>query len=118
MIPYLGALFIMAGLQDLWKADECLADHENNQFSLNTDLQSKADKPTNFELYSDRMVRIFPTYVFDSRCRVRPGPETQRVNFDALKNLLLSNDLARNVELDWVSAKNLRFLDGADMLGE
>ena len=64
------------------------------------------------------MHRIFPTYVFDERCRIRPGPDTQRVNFNSLKELLLSKDLARNSELDWVSAKHLRFLDGAEMLGQ
>ena len=64
------------------------------------------------------MHRIFPTYVFDERCRIRPGPDTQRVNFNSLKELLLSKDLARNSELDWVSAKHLRFLDGTEMLGQ
>ena len=87
-------------------------------FSLNPALQSKPDAPTEFELYSDRMTRIFPTYIFDQRCRIRPGPHTQTVNFEQLKDLLLSKDLARNLELDWVSAKHLRFLDGSDMSGQ
>ena len=60
-------------------------------------------------------MRIFPSYVLDEALRIRPGPETPRVNFVNLKELLLSTDLERNAELEWASAKNLRFLDGSDM---
>ena len=60
-------------------------------------------------------MRIFPTYVLDESLRIRPGPETPRVNFLNLKDILLSTDLERNAELEWANAKNLRFLDGADM---
>ena len=45
------------------------------------------------------MVRVYPTYKLDEKLRVRPGPESQRVNFVQLKQLLLSTDLARNEEL-------------------
>ena len=58
------------------------------------------------------MTRVFPTYIYDERCRIRPGPDTPTVNFNWLKELLLSKDLSRDAELDWVSANNLRFLDG------
>ena len=105
----------MIGIQDLYRNDECLADTENIRFSLNPAVQSTAEKPSQFELYSDRMVRLFPKYSFDDRLRIRPSTETPTVRFTNLKEILLSTDLARNAELDWVSAKNLRFLDGADL---
>ena len=54
--------------------------------------------------------------MLDEALRIRPGPETPRVNFVNLKELLLSTDLARNAELEWAGPKNLRFLDGTDML--
>ena len=34
-IPKLGSLFVLVGLQDIFRNDECLADLENNRFSLN-----------------------------------------------------------------------------------
>ena len=117
MIPMLAGFFIMVGLNDLFKNDEILADLMHNRFSLNPERQSTAAMTTEFELFSDRFVRLFPTYVLDYRCRIRPGPETQTANFDNLKSLLLCKDLSRNQELDWVSGKNLRFLDGSSMLG-
>ena len=61
---------------------------------------------------------MFPTYKTDWKGRVRPGPETPTVNLAKLKELLLSKDLSRNSELDWVSSKNLRFLDGTDIEGQ
>ena len=69
-------------------------------------------------IYSDRFTLTFPSYVLDDRTRIRPGPETPLINFANLKELLLSKDVARNVELDWVSSKNLRFLDGTDITGQ
>ena len=69
-------------------------------------------------LFSDRVHSMWPSYVLDERCRVRPGPQTPVVNFVTLKNLLLSRDLARNQELSWVSEKNLRFLDREDLTGQ
>lgn len=40
------------------------------------------------------------------------------MNFAQLKELLLSKDLSRSAELDWISSKNLRFLDGTDITGQ
>lgn len=87
------------------------------RFSLKRDNQSTKDNPTAYMLFSDRVRDVFPGYVVDDRCRMRPGPETLTVDFLNLKELLLSNDLARDSELDWISNKNLRFLDGTDMQG-
>lgn len=49
--------------------------------------------------------------------RIIPGPQTPVVNFKQLKDLLLSKDLSRDSELDWVSAGEFRYLDGEDMTG-
>ena len=114
-IPMIGQIFVLIGLQEIFRNDECLADPENNRFSINPAMQSTAENPTPFDLYSDRIARIFPTYVLDEGLRIRPGPETPRVNLVNLKELLLSTDLARNAELEWASPKNLRFLDGSDL---
>ena len=80
-------------------------------------MQSKAELPTEFELYSDRVTRLFPGYILTDRQFIRPGPETPTVNLVKLRELLLSQDLARNAELEWVSASSLRFLDGTDTRG-
>jgi len=51
--------------------------------------------------------------------RIRPGPETPRVNFQWLKELLLSKDLSRNTELEWIdNCKGLRFLEDQDITGD
>jgi len=80
----------------MFKNDEIFADLMHNRFSLNREHQSTSAKTTEFELFSDRFVRLFPTYVLDYRCRIRPGPETKTVNFAYLKELLLCKDLSRN----------------------
>lgn len=47
---------------------------------------------------------------------VRPGPETPRVNFQWLQELLLSKDLSRDAELEWIAnCKGLRFLEEQDL---
>ncbi len=117
MIPMLANLFLLIGLQDLQRNDEVLSDICNEHFTLRPELQSTEENPTDFMLFSDRFAQTFPTYYLDEGCRIRPGPETPRVNFVNLKELLLSKDLSRNEELSWINAKSLRFLDGQDMLG-
>ena len=94
-----------------------LIDLGHNRFSLNPMLQSTKDFPTEYETFSDRIARMFPTYRIDDLCRIRPGLETPVLNFAYLKDLLLSHDLSRNTELEWVSGKNLRFLDGTNIFG-
>jgi len=66
---------------------------------------------------SDRHVRKYPGYLLDERCRARPGPNTPTINFQQLKDILLSTDLSRNEELAWIKDNSFRFLDGQDMKG-
>ncbi len=98
--------------------DEVLTDMACARFSLNPAVQSTAENPSEFELFSDRVNRMWPSYVLDSRNRLRPGPETPTINLAWLKELLLSKDLSRNSELEWVSNNSLKYLDGADLQGE
>lgn len=56
--------------------------------------------------------------MLDENLVVRAGPETLTINFNHLKELLLSKDLNRLSELDWIQQQSLRFLDGTvDMKG-
>ena len=81
LVPMMSIFHLFVGLLDVFRNDEVLADYECNKFTLNPNHQSKADKPSEFELYSDRMARVFPTYKLDEKLRVRPGPESTTVNF-------------------------------------
>jgi len=58
------------------------------------------------------LLRKFPTYEFDERLRIVPGQNTPVINFDELKELLLSTDLSRNEELEFADKEEFRFLDG------
>lgn len=96
LVPMTTIFHLFVGLLDVFRNDEVLADYECNKFTLNPNLQSKVGRPSEYELYSDRIARVFPTYKLDEKLRVRPGPESQTVSFLWLKELLLSNDIARN----------------------
>jgi len=43
--------------------------------------------------------------------RVRPGPTTPVLNWNYMKDLLLSKDLTRLKELEWIDERTFRFLD-------
>ena len=103
LMPKVATPFILAGLQDLYRNDEVLCDLEINLFTLNPEHQRTEDNGKVFEVFSDRMARLYPTYEFDPKGRARPGPDTPRTNLRELKELLLSKDLERNAELDWVT---------------
>jgi len=47
---------------NLFKDDKVLADAEMNLFSLNPELQRNQANDSKFELCSDRMERLYPTY--------------------------------------------------------
>ena len=116
--PKMKDFYLFTALQDLYRNDELLADRAMERFSFNPEVQSTEKNVTEYELFSDRFTRMFPAYSLDERLRVRPGNETPRVNFKWLRELLLSQDLSRDGELEWIrDGKELRFLDGEDMLG-
>jgi hypothetical protein len=70
---------------DLYRNDELLADSRIDYFSLNPKLQGAS-----FELFSDRFVRMWPTYRYDEKLIIRPTAATPTINFNTLKRLLLS----------------------------
>ena len=49
--------------------------------------------------------------------KLYPKETTAVTNLEQLRDLLLSTDLSRNSELDWIDGKNFRFLDGKDIDG-
>ena len=117
-------------MQDVYKDDKFLADPEFERVSTNPDhqycrvnkdgqLMNSGDPKEAFELCSDRCARLFPTYKFDGHGIVQPGEDTPTVNFDWLKEFLLSDDMSRMDEMDWVEKGEYRFLDGqVDLTGD
>ena len=92
-------MVIMGILADMYRNDELLADREQCYWSVNEENQSKFEKQTEFELYSDRMKRLYPTYNLTDILKLIPGPATPVVNFNKLTEVLLSTDLQREAEL-------------------
>ena len=52
-----------------------------------------------FMLYSDRIVKKFPTYLLDDSLTLISGPDSELINFNQLKELMLSKDMTRLGEL-------------------
>ena len=64
------------------------------------------------------MARKYPDYEMDERCFIVPKIGTPTIKFSWLKELLLSKDLSREKELDWIDKEGFRFLDKSEnMLG-
>ena len=82
-------------LSEFYWNDDVLCDRENNHYSVNKRMQHTDINPTGFDLYSDRITRMFPGYAIDNEMRVRPGPDTPTLSFKYIKELLLSKDLSR-----------------------
>ena len=84
-------------MQSLFQDDLVLCDTEMNMYSL--DVSRQHSHTTNrdgiFELCSDRMQRLYPTYHLDKTCRFMPGPETPNINFTSIKEILLSKDMRK-----------------------
>lgn len=105
-------------LIDLYKNDEILADELCDAFSLRPEMQHTDDNPTGFRLMSDYMTHKYPQLVMDAEGVLHPKADAPVVNFYQLKELLLSKDLSRLRELDWISQEQNRFLDNTvDMTG-
>ena len=105
-------------LSDLFKDDRILCDSEMNLYSLNPDLQRTASNESPFELCSDRMQRLYPTYALHEDGVFLVGPETQTISFSELRSLLLSKDrdgYDRLIDL----TSQCKFLDGMqDLTGD
>jgi len=66
----------MGDVYDLFKDDLVLSDAEMNLFSLRPDLQRTASNESPFELCSDRMQRLYPTYSLSDEGVFQVGPKT------------------------------------------
>lgn len=85
-LPSLRPYITWQACLDMYQNDEIMADKLCDQFSLNPKLQRSASNPeSEYELFSDRFVRRWPTYCYDDKLIVRPTSETPRINFDTLK---------------------------------
>ena len=89
-----------------------------NRVTANPVHQRTESNESEFELYSDRHFRLFSCYDLSDRLVFRPKLDTPTINLKQLKEILLSKDLSRDKELDWISNGQLRFLDGEDIDGD
>ena len=81
-------------------------------------LQHSDSNDTKFRIYSDYFTIQYPQLVMDETGRMNPKADTPMLNFDQLKDLLLSKDLSRMAELEWIEKGPVRFLDDSvDMWG-
>ena len=99
-------------LFDLYRNDEVLCDRELNLWTLKRENQYSPTNKTDFLLFSDRLCKDFPGYQLDNLMTLRPKPDTPTMNFDVIKEILLSKDLSRNKELEYANSEEYRFLDG------
>ena len=67
---------------DLFRNDELMCDTECHRVSVDRKYQRTAEKQTEFELFSDRYMRCFPSYKLVERLRIVPGPDTPVVNWN------------------------------------
>ena len=95
-----------------------MCDTECHRISVDRNHQRTAENETEFELFSDRYQRRFSNYQLVDRLRFQPGPDTPVLNWNHMKDLLLSTDLSRAQELDWIDQGELRFLDGEGISGQ
>jgi len=64
-MPRLALVALQFAVCDLFKNDEILSDKCMDRLSVNVDLQSREGNETDYELFSDRFFRMYPTYVLD-----------------------------------------------------
>ena len=103
---------------DLVRNDELLTDDMMNRYTINRKYQRSSNNNEQFEFLSDRMARKYPRYEMDSRCFIVPKKGTPTVKFSWLKELLLSKNLSRENELNWIDSEGYRFLDKSEDMFE
>ena len=103
--PFKNPNFIIMSLEDLYYNDEILSDEHFHRYSLNPEMQHTDDNPTTFRLYSDYFTIKYSQCDLDRETGIlHPKANTPVVNFNELKELLLSKDLSRVSELDWIAS--------------
>jgi hypothetical protein len=93
---------IFASCCDLYQNDEILGSSNLETFSVNKKLQRSTSNPNSqYELYSDRYVRKYYQYSIDHNNLVlRANENTPTINFQKLKELMLSKDHSRMYEYE------------------
>ena len=79
----------------MFSENRVLADREMALLSLDSTKQrnEKTNPESPFELCSDRLQRLYPTYTYDGISGFVPKAGSETVNFANLKALLLSKDM-------------------------
>lgn len=110
---------IIACLWDLYTNDECMTDCEFNRFSADSSRQHiDFQDETGLYLYSDYYSKKYGHLQLDDAGVLYPKEDTPTLNFEYLRDLLLSKDLSRVSELEWIGKEPVRFLDNTvDMTG-
>ena len=113
-LPMINAkAYLEPAIFDLFRNDEILADEQLDRISMNHALQGD-----NYQLYSDRFAVKFPTYELDGQLKIVPGEHTIALNWNHLKDLMLSTDLSRLPELQKLGEGTPMLLDSkVDMKG-
>ena len=109
---------IMFACMDLYLQDELLASLNGEQFSLDPYQQRSHNNAVSvFELFSDRRQRCFSGYDFKPNGCIVPKETTPTINYNTLRDLLLSTDKSRMSEYETLIAGELKFLDKRVQLG-
>jgi hypothetical protein len=118
-MPYFTPWTLQFGCYDLFQNDELLADELCEKFTLDPKYQrNENNEDSQFELYSDRYMRKFSHFNIDDQLRFTPNEKAKTINFDNLKNILLSTDLGLITEYEKLVSGNLKFLDSkVNMVG-
>lgn len=66
---------------DFYRNDELLGDNELHTYTARQEMQDTPTNPTGYELFSDRIKRIYPNYILNNGLRIIAGPKTETVNF-------------------------------------
>lgn len=109
--PYMNCMIVFLCGADCYQNDEIMADQNLEKFTLNPALQGDV-----FELYSDRKDRKFPLYSLTPNLRLVANETTPTINFDHLKELLLSQGDSRREEYETLIKGDFKFLDKKSLL--
>lgn len=108
----MAANMIFFACMDLYQNDEILANYNMDKFSLNGQVQKSSKNPeSTFMLYSDRRVHKYSDYDLNETWHLIPKATTPTINFDQLKELMLSTDFSRQGEFQKLLSGDLKFLD-------
>ena len=99
-------------LNNLFKDDRVLCDRGQYLFSTNPALQRTDANESQFELCSDRLQRLYPTYSVTEQGVFQPRPEAMMISFPEIKRLLLSKDPADYDRLQELTVGKCSLLDG------